>query len=82
MRDERSTLEELEGRVFVTDSRSRIAIYGGETVVQALARFISLGTQTRTPEGMHAFAELCMLMRAEAGREQASFDDVSRVLFS
>src|SRR5258708_32006932 len=27
--DDRSMLEELEGRVIVTDSRSRIAIYGG-----------------------------------------------------
>jgi ATP-dependent protease HslVU (ClpYQ) peptidase subunit len=82
MRDERSMLEELEGRVIVTDSRSRIAIYGGKDVVHALSKFIGLGTQTHTPEGMQAFAELCMLMRAEAGMGRASFDDISRVLFS
>ncbi|HYA22675.1 MAG TPA: hypothetical protein VEF05_00855 [Terriglobales bacterium] len=82
MRDERSMHEELEGRVIVTDSRSRIVIYGGKDVVHALSRFISLGTQTHTPEGMQAFTELCMLMRPEAGKERASFDDISRVLFS
>jgi hypothetical protein len=82
MRDERSAVEELDGRVLVTDSRSGIAIYGGKEVVHALSRFISLGTQTLTLEGMQAFAELCMLMREETGKEQASFDDVSKVLFS
>lgn len=44
MRDDRSMLEELEGRVIVTDSRSRIAIYGGRGVVQAMSQFISHGT--------------------------------------
>lgn len=82
MRDERSKLEELEGRVIVTDSRSRIAIYGGKEVVHALSRFISFGTQSLTPEGRKAFAELCTLMRTEAGREPASVDDISTVLFS
>lgn len=82
MRDERSLLEELEGRVIVTDSRSRIAIYGGKNVVHAFSKFIGLGTQTHTPQGMQAFAELCMLMRAEAGMERASFEDISQVLFS
>jgi hypothetical protein len=67
MQGERSALEELEGRVIVTDARSRIAIYGGKAVVHALSKFISLGTQTLTAEGMQAFTELCMLMRAEAG---------------
>jgi hypothetical protein len=82
MRDERSMLEELEGRVLVTDSRSRIAIYGGKSVVHAFSKFIELGTQTRTPEGMRAFTDLCGLMRAEAGMEEASFDDIHRLLFS
>jgi hypothetical protein len=82
LRDERSMLEEREGRVIVTDSRSRIAIYGGKDVVSALSRFVAVGTQTLTPEGMKAFADLCRLMRAEAGRENASAEDITRVLFS
>jgi hypothetical protein len=82
MRDERSVIEELDGRVLVTDSRSRIAIYGGKAVVHSLSRFITLGTQTLTPEGMQSFAELCMRMREETGREQAPFEDVSKLLFS
>ena len=82
MRDDRSMSEELEGRVIVTDSRSRIAVYGGSDVVHALSRFISLGTQTHTPEGMNAFADLCTLMRAEAGRRRASSEDITRILFS
>src|ERR1700733_14780617 len=55
MQGERRALEELEGRVVVTDARSRIAIYGGKAVVQALSKFISLGTQThsRGDGGLH-----------------------------
>jgi len=82
MRDDRSMSEELEGRVIVTDSRSRIAVYGGRDVVHALSKFISLGTQTHNPEGMHAFAELCTLMRAKTGRQRVSSEDITRVLFS
>jgi len=82
MGDERAKLEELEGRVIVTDSRSRIAIYGGTDVVHALSQFVGLGTQTLTPEGMRAFAGLCMLMRAEAGRKGAAAEDITRILFS
>jgi ATP-dependent protease HslVU (ClpYQ) peptidase subunit len=81
MRDERSMLEELEGRVLVTDSRSRIVIYGGKDVVRSLSQFVAVGTQTLTPEGMQAFADLCRLMRAEAGRENVAVEDIRRVLF-
>ncbi len=81
-KDERSRLEELEGRAIVTDSRSRIAIYGGHHVVAALSKFVSLGTQTLSPEGMQAFAELCRVMRDESGREHAAVEDIKRVLFS
>src|SRR5580692_7326803 len=72
MRDERSRLEELEGRVIVTDSRSRIAIYGSKDVIHALSKFASLGTQTLTPEGQEAFIELCSLMRIEAAGQRAT----------
>jgi len=81
-RDEASKLKEREGMVLVTDSRSRITIYGGDKVVSALADFISRGTQTLTPQGMVAFARLCTAMRAEAGRKGASFEDISKILFS
>jgi hypothetical protein len=74
--------EELDGRVMVTDSRSRIVIYGGQDVMRALSKFIGVGTQTHTPERMRAFAELCMLMRVEAGRGHASAEDITKVLFS
>jgi hypothetical protein len=81
-RDAQSLLEEREGSVIVTDTRSRIGIYGSAAVVRELSKFISLGTQTLTPEGRQAFAELCTVMRAEAARERASFEDISRILFS
>jgi hypothetical protein len=74
--------DEVEGTVMVADARARIAIYGGKAVVEALSKFISLGTQTLTPEGMRAFAELCRVMRAESGREPASVEDITRLLFS
>ncbi len=81
-RGERSKLEELEGRIVVADSRSRIAIYGSPDVLRALSKFIRLGTQSIRPEGMQAFAELCSLMRREAIKHHASLDDVHTVLFS
>ena len=82
MKDERSRLEELEGSVTVTNSRARIAIYGGPEVVQALSKFIGLGTQTHTPEGRQAFSDLCSVMRAETGRKRAPSEDITQVLFS
>jgi hypothetical protein len=66
----------------VADARARIAIYGGKGVVKSLSAFIARGAQTRNPEGMQAFAELCDLMRAETGREQVPFRDIMQVLFS
>jgi len=74
--------DEVEVRIMVADSRARIAIYGGRDVVSALSKFISLGTQTHTPEGMQAFANLCALMRAETGREHVAIEDITRILFS
>jgi hypothetical protein len=82
MADQRSQLEELEGRVLVTDSRSRIAIYGGSEAVSSLSKFIATGTQTQTPEGMTAFSELCASMRIETGREPVAIEHINRVLFS
>lgn len=66
----------------VADARCRIAIYGGKSVVQSPSDFIAQGAQTRNREGMKAFAELCRAMRAETGREYASFEDINRILFS
>lgn len=81
VRDERSWLEEREGRTVVTDSRSRIAIYGGKDVVHSLATFVTLGTQTLSPEGMDGFTNLCVLMRRETGREKVQMEDIRKVLF-
>jgi len=82
MKDERSKMEELEGRMIVTDSRSRIAIYGGKDVVLAMSEFVSRGTETLTTQGMAAFLVLCVAMRAEAGRDRVSPEVVSDLLFS
>ena len=80
-RNERSVIEELEGRAIVTDSRSRIAVYGSRGVVLALSKFISLGTETLSPAGRQAFAELCALMRMEAVKQVAPLEDVRTVLY-
>lgn len=77
----RSKLEELEGRAMVTDSRSRIVIYGSAAVVRALAQFTRRGTQTLTPEGMQAFAEMCSLMREEASQRGTPREDIETALF-
>lgn len=82
LKDERSVLEEREGLVIMTDSRARIAVYGDHEVVQALSKFISLGTQTRTVEGMKAYADLCSIMRRETGRKCTPSEDIMQVLFS
>jgi|GEM_PF-1239962 len=80
-KDARSRLEELDGRITVTDARSRIAIYGSTTVIRAFAKFVEHGTQTIEPDGMRAFAELCSLMRAEATKGGTPPEDIERVLF-
>lgn len=74
--------EELEGRMLLADSRSRIAIYGSPGVLRSLAKFTNHGTQTETPEGMRSFAELCSLMRGHDGAKSVvSVDDIETVLF-
>ena len=82
LRDGHSLVEERDASVLVADARGRISIYGGRDVINALSRFIGLGTQTQTPVGMQAFTDLCMQMRAEAGMERTEFDAISRLLFS
>jgi hypothetical protein len=81
MSKERRECEELEGRAFVTDARSRILIYGGKDVVHALAQFATAGMQTLTPEGRKEFAHVCALMRAETGKEEVRPQDIETVLF-
>lgn len=78
---ERREQEELEGRALVTDARARIVIYGGRAVVHALSQFANSGMHTLSPEGMKQFAWLCAQMRAEAGKEQVSSQDIGTVLF-
>ncbi|MGA8271739.1 MAG: hypothetical protein WB919_09295 [Candidatus Sulfotelmatobacter sp.] len=70
------------GMALVADARGRIAIYGGESVVHSLAEFIALGVQTQNTEGMIAFAELCMAMRAETGRRRVPFEEIRQLLFN
>jgi hypothetical protein len=70
------------GRALVADSRARIAIYGGKNVVHSISEFIALGGQTCNPEGMQAFSQLCMSMRAETGREHVCVEDITQVLFN
>jgi len=82
MKSERAEIEELEGRAMVTDARSRIVVYGSVNVVRSLANFVSLGTQTLSPEGEQAFAELCALMRAEVAKGSPTVKDLGTVLFS
>jgi hypothetical protein len=77
-----ATASEQQGRALVADSRARIAIYGGQSVVHSLSQFIALGGQTRDVNGMQAFAELCMVMRAETGRGQVPVEDIQQVLFN
>jgi hypothetical protein len=77
-----STPEQPRGWALVADSRARIAIYGGNDVLSALSKFFALGGQTRNPEGMLAFANLCRSMRAETGRGHMPVEDISKVLFN
>jgi hypothetical protein len=82
MRDKRSMVEEREGMVTLTDSRNRIAIYGGKKVIAALSEFVSRGTETNTKEGMEAFLYLCAAMRAETSGDHVPVQHISDVLFS
>ena len=73
--------EEREGRLIFTDARSRIAIHGSSDVLRAAAKYIDLGAQNITPEGMQAFTEMCALMREESIDERAAFKDIHTLLF-
>jgi hypothetical protein len=72
---------EREGFAIVTDAKARIGIYGSAEVVRALSEFASRGTQTQTPEGRHALARMCELMRKESGGVSVGVEDISRVLY-
>ncbi len=73
---------EQSGRALVADARARISIYGGRSVVRSMSKFIALGGQTRNPEGMQAFAEVCRLMRVETGRETVPVEEITKLLFN
>ncbi len=82
IRDAHSLQEELNGVIMLADAKARIGIYGSGEVVRALARFVSHGSETVTPEGMDTLTEVCELMRKESVNDGVPFDDLSRLLFS
>ncbi len=53
-------------KLLVADSKSRIALYGGESVVNSLAEFLRGGTALDSPERAKEFMTVCRKMRADS----------------
>ena len=54
-----------ELRMLLADAKSRIAIYGSESVVDSLAQFLRGGNVLDSPERAKAFTQVCQQMRGD-----------------
>lgn len=70
--------------VLVIDAKARIAVYGTEPVLAALAEYERHGANLSDPRTQEAFIRLCQLMRRETtpGRHEAEADWMRIVLFN
>jgi hypothetical protein len=55
----------LELKMLVADAKSRIAIYGSESVASSLAQFLRGGNVLDSPERARAFTAVCQRMRGD-----------------
>jgi hypothetical protein len=69
--------------ILVTDAKARIAIYGGESVVSSLARFMRGEAVLDTPERAREFTRVCQQMRNDRSYKvgRVADDDVHFLLF-
>jgi hypothetical protein len=56
-----------ELQMLLADAKARIAIYGGESVVPALANFLRGGPVLDSPERARGFTAVCEKMRGDSG---------------
>jgi hypothetical protein len=58
-------VKDWELRMLLADAKSRIAIYGSESVARSLAQFLRGGNVLDTPERARAFTGVCKEMRGD-----------------
>jgi TctA family transporter len=77
------TASSAENRSLIADAKTRIYLYGSETVIQKLAKLYAVGATFETEVGRAAMLELLHSMRADVFRKagRVSADDLERVLF-
>ena len=76
--------QEVEQLARLTDAKSRICIYGDESVIKSLARFWSSGATLETESEILAYTNLCLGIRKSLGMKDKSLliPEVSQLLFN
>jgi hypothetical protein len=69
--------------MLLADAKSRIAIYGGESVVSSMANFLRAGSVLDSPERANEFTAVCQKMRRDSSPkpDEVSDRDVHFLLF-
>ena len=67
--------KDWELRMLLADAKSRIAIYGSESVVSSLAEFLRKGNILNTPERARAFTSVCQKMRGDTRPKLGKIND-------
>jgi hypothetical protein len=72
-----------EALTIVTDAKTRIAIYGSDSVIKRLAEFESVGPILNNRDSVHAFLNLVQSMRSDGYKEKSDIDaeDLKFILF-
>lgn len=76
-------VKDWELRMLLADAKSRIAIYGSESVVGSLAQFLRGGKMLDTAERARSFMHVCQQMRGDTrpNLEKISDSDMHFLLF-
>ena len=67
--------KDWELRMLLADAKSRIAIYGSESVVGSLTKFLRNGNVLNTPERARAFTAVCQKMRGDTRPKLETISD-------
>lgn len=71
----------LEYRMLVADAKSRICVYGDDSVIKKLSHFIRTGGSIDTPESYKVFVDIISEIRKEhIGTTNVKLNDFSQLL--
>lgn len=78
---QRDTSKEMEYRMLVADAKSRICVYGDDTVIKKISHFLRNGGSIVTPDSYKIFVDIIVEIRKKhIGQVDLDINDFSQLL--